>query len=525
MLIKFNQLNELPIKKILGPPAQQILHLAYDSRLVKDFSLFFSMKGYTHDGHQYIEDALSQGAVAVFGSSLPLLQDLSVKHPLCTFILVDNVRETMAKFARTYYSSADEKIKTVGITGTNGKTTVAAYVRSLLTLLGMPSGSIGTTGIWSSKEKLSYKKSTPTTPESIDLQSMFQDLVSLGDEAVAMEVSSIALDQNRVDDIKFDVAIHTNLSEEHLEYHKTFAHYMECKLRLFKQAKQAVINVDDEGMGERLASTFTGPRITYSLSSNNHADLRAVNIEFSEYGSKFTLLYAGSTFSIDVPVYGEYNISNVLSAIGAALLFGFGIEEIVKVLRHLESPEGRFQIIKGPDSQKIILDYAHTPVALTRLLEEVKKLPHNRLIVMIAGIGIRDFAKMPKMAQVIENKADEIVVTVDHPGDHDPRVIVEQVMSGFRKPRAAEIHPTLTRKQGVIKALSLGHSNDIILLTSGCINGAQMVKGEAIPHSDEKIIETFYKSKKRGTVTRRVSAKKILLTRAELLPLAGRKNG
>ncbi|MBS2969598.1 UDP-N-acetylmuramoyl-L-alanyl-D-glutamate--2,6-diaminopimelate ligase [Metabacillus sp. KIGAM252] len=525
MLIEFNQLKEMPIKHLLGPPAQEILHLAYDSRLVKDFSVFFSMKGQNHDGHQYIEDALSRGAVAVFGSSLPILQDLSVKHPDCTFMLVDNVRETMAKFAKVYYNSADEKIKTVGITGTNGKTTVAAYVRSLLTLLGMPSGSIGTTGIWSSKEKLSYKKSTPTTPESIDLQSMFHDLVSLGDEAVAMEVSSIALDQHRVDHIIFDVAIHTNLSEEHLEYHQTFEHYMECKMRLFKQAKHAVINLDDEGMGERLASTFAGPQITYSLSSNKQADLRAFNIDFSETGSKFSLLYAGSHFSIEVPVYGEYNISNVLSAVGAALLFGFKIEDIIKALRYLESPEGRFQIIKGPDSQKIILDYAHTPVALTRLLEEVKKLPHNRLIVMIAGIGIRDFAKMPKMAQVIENKADEIVVTVDHPGDHDPRVIVDQVMSGFCIPGAAEIHPTLTREQGVLKALSLGHSNDIILLTSGCINGAQMVKGKAIPHSDENIIETYYKSLKRVTGKPRVPAKKILLTRAELLPLAGRKNG
>ncbi|WP_371933397.1 glutamate ligase domain-containing protein [Halobacillus litoralis] len=164
------------------------------------------------------------------------------------------------------------------------------------------------------------------------------------------------------------------------------------------------------------------------------------------------------------------------------------------MLPNLEGPEGRFQVIETPMNQKVILDYAHTPVALNRLLEEVKKLDHRRLIVMIAGIGIRDFNKMPKMAKAIEGKADEVIVTVDHPGYHDPQSVVDQVMTGFTNPIASNIHPTLTREAGVRKSMQLGEEGDIILLTSGCINNSQIVKGEEIPHSDEKIIESFFPS-------------------------------
>ncbi|TYR81521.1 UDP-N-acetylmuramoyl-L-alanyl-D-glutamate--2,6-diaminopimelate ligase [Priestia megaterium] len=492
MIIQFDRLEGIPIKHIIGSPSQNVLHLAYHSKQVKNSSVFFSIKGENEDGHHYTEEAIHQGAVAVFGTSFEYFEVLSERYPHCTFLLVEDVRKTMAKFAKSYFDHCDEKLKTIGVTGTNGKTTVAAYVRSLLTLLKLPAGSIGTTGIWCSHKKLMYKKSTPTTPEAIDLHQIFHDLVTFGDEAAVMEVSSIAIDQQRVEGLLFDIAVHTNFSEEHLEYHKTIEHYKQCKLKLFDQAAAAVINIDDTEMGQELINTFTGPVITYSLTNNSKATLKACNINSKEIGSTFTLLFKDQVYQVEVPVYGEYNIANVLSAIGTALLLNFTIEDIIRVLPHLASPEGRFQVIKGPANQKIILDYAHTPVALTRLLQEVKKLDYQRLIVMIAGIGIRDFNKMPKMASIIEGQADEIVVTVDHPGFHNPNKIIDQVMTGFLNPKASNIHRAPTRKEGVLKALSLGEANDIILLTSGCINGAQIVQGKHVPHSDEDIIESYY---------------------------------
>ncbi|MFC7321582.1 UDP-N-acetylmuramoyl-L-alanyl-D-glutamate--2,6-diaminopimelate ligase [Halobacillus campisalis] len=492
MKIEFNQVYHIGLRSIYGPSTQTISNLMFHSKHVKEGSVFFSIRGENQDGHEFIDEAIANGAVAVVGDHDEHLESLSRSYPECSFVLVEDVRKAMAYMSKHFYGRPDEKLLTIGVTGTNGKTTVSAYVRSLLNLLEKPTGLVGTTGIWSSKEKFKYKKSTPTTPEAIDLHHIFSLLDQQGDVAASMEVSSIALDQKRVEGITFDVAIHTNFSEEHLEYHKTIDHYKACKLKLFAQARCAVVNADDEGMGKEVLELFEGPKIIYSLLEESNADLKASHLEVGEKGSYFKLDYKGETCQAFAPVYGTYNISNVLSAIGAALHFGYSIKEIVEVLPQLKSPEGRFQVIQADNHPKVILDYAHTPVALTRLVEEVKKLKYNKLIVMIAGIGIRDFKKMPKMAAIIEGKADEIIVTVDHPGFHDPQIIVDQVMTGFKNPDAHNIHTALTREEGVRKSLHLGQADDIILLTSGCINNAQIIKGKEIPHSDEAIIEAHY---------------------------------
>ncbi|QHA92240.1 UDP-N-acetylmuramoyl-L-alanyl-D-glutamate--2,6-diaminopimelate ligase [Bacillus sp. N1-1] len=491
MKINFSKLHYPSIHQIYGPDHQTITQLTFHSKNAEPSSVFFAIKGENHDGHLYIKDAIQNGAVAVIADREDLTQSLAHRYPECTFVLVDDVRKAMASFSKQYYDAADEKLRTVGVTGTNGKTTVAAYVRSLLSLLGLPTGSIGTTGIWSSKKRIPYKKSTPTTPESLDLHRIFNDLVEAGDRGVAMEVSSIALDQHRVDEVGFDVAIHTNISPEHLEYHHTFEHYKACKMKLFDQAKAAVVNVDDE-MGSELTQTFNGRIISYSLHQHVEADLIATDIRYQVNGTSFSLVSHGELYDVFVPVFADYNVANVLSAVGTALLLGYSLSEIIGVLPQLESPEGRFQVISGPNRETIILDYAHTPVALTHLVDEVKKIDHRKLIVMIAGIGIRDFEKMPKMAKAIEGRADEVIVTVDHPGYHEPSVIVDKVMSGFSNPNAPNIYRTHTRREGVLKSLHLGSDHDIILLTSGCINGAQMVKGKEIPHSDEDLIKMHY---------------------------------
>lgn len=492
MNLSFDRLSQLNIEALYGPSEQTVSSLAFHSGRVQPDAAFFCLKGENFDGHAYIEDAIARGAAVIIGREDELFRRMNEVYTRTTFIVTDSVRSAMARFSKYFYGEADEELKTIGVTGTNGKTTVAAYVRSLLNLLELPAGSIGTTGIWTSDRKITYKKSTPTTPESLDLHHIFRDLRNHGDEAAVMEVSSIALDQCRVEGIQFDVAIHTNFSEEHLEYHHTIDHYKECKLRLFKQADHRVVNIDDDGMAAELLAMGSDGLLTYSIEGHPEADIRAEDIQVTEDGSTFTLQVYGRSESVQVPVYGTYNVANVLSAIGTALHLGFSIDHILSVLPALQGPEGRFQVIDTPMNQKVILDYAHTPVALNRLLEEVKKLRHRRLIVMIAGIGIRDFNKMPKMAAAIEGRADEIIVTVDHPGYHDPQIIVDQVCTGFSHPESPHVHQTRTREEGVLRSLELGAEGDIILLTSGCINNAQMVKGEEIPHSDEAIIESFY---------------------------------
>lgn len=492
MDIRFNRIPRLSTTGLYGPETQEINALAYNSADVGKGTAFFCIAGENTDGHLYIQEAIDKGASAIIGTDAPVLKSFADQHEELTFLIVEDSKAALAWTSFHFFGNAQDRLIKVGVTGTNGKTTTSTYVYNLFNLLGIPSGFLGTTGIWNSKGKMAVKKSTPTTPMSSDIHQIFSQLALLGDRAASMEVSSIALDQKRVEGIIFDVAIHTNISEEHLEYHHTFEHYLKSKLLLFKQAKAAVINIDDAGMSKEILAAVNYPALTYSQHRDSEADLVWDNIRVMQNGMNFDLRYQGQSYLVEVPLYGEYNAGNLTAAIGAALLAGADMERIIKVLPNMSQVEGRFQVIEGPESRKIILDYAHTPVALDFVLREVNKLPHNRLIALIAGIGIRDFAKMPKMAKAAEGKADVLVVTVDHPGFNDPTDVINEVLKGFTVPYQQEVVTATSRHDAVIAALKESGPNDIILLSSGCINGAQIIKGEYIPHSDEEIIEGFF---------------------------------
>lgn len=496
MDIQWTQLPQIKALHVYGPSSQQTAGIVYDSRDVKNQYAFFCIIGEETDGHLYIDEAIQNGATTIIGSEKGILESYASSYPELSFVLVHDSREALSYTAIEFNYFVSERLFKVGVTGTNGKTTVATYVRNLLNLLGLPCGMLGTNGIFTSEEILDVKKSTPTTPMSSDVQAIFTELVQRGDKAASMEVSSIALDQHRVSGFKFDVAIHTNISEEHMEYHKTFDHYKMCKLRLFTQAKASVVNLDDAGMSKDIIETVQGSLMTYSSRLDSNADLIWTNIQHTVSGMSFDLIYENETHHINVPIYGEYNVGNLVSAIGAALFANVSLQDILAVLPHMEQVDGRFQVIHGPEDRKIVLDYAHTPVALDAIMRAVKKLPHNRLIALITGIGIRDFSKMPKMAKTAEGKADVLVVSVDHPGHNDPWDVVDAVLKGFTEPYLQEVLTAPSRHEGVLKALEASQPGDIVLLTSGCINGAQIVKGEYIPHSDEEIISDYFNNTK-----------------------------
>lgn len=493
MNMNFEQDNGIGILKIYGKKQTNFSTITYDSRKVVGGSAFACIAGENADGHLFIGDSIRHGATVLLGDNEKALSEMSEQFPDQTFLVVEDVRVAVARLAIIFHDFRYKDLFTVGVTGTNGKTTVTAYVKSLLNNLGMPTGSVGTTGIWTSKDKINFMQSTPTTPESSDIHDIFDYLYETGDRAVAMEVSSIAMEQKRVDGIFFDIGVHTNLSPEHIEYHHNFENYKKAKLKLFDQVKTAVVNVDDVEMATAILATCKGKIFTYSLSEHSNADVIATNIIVNDSGTRIDLRVMEETFTLSTPVFGEYNVANLLAAICVALDAGYSIEKIVRALPYIQNPEGRFELIQEETAgRKIILDYAHTPVALKSLLTEVRKLNHNHLIVMIAGIGIRDFDKMPKMASIVDGEADAIVVTVDHPGYNDPSKVVNRVLDGFVNRHAENIYPTLTRADGVKKALALGVEGDIILLTSGCINGAQIVNGEKVSHSDQAIIQEFY---------------------------------
>lgn len=495
MDIQLCTIPSFPILMQFGPEKSTISSIEYNSTLVTPGCAFFCVLGEHTDGHLYINEAIAGGATTIIGSDKLLLTEHAKKQPNLSFAVVADVRLALAYMSDFFYHSPQEDLIKVAVTGTNGKTTTATYVYDLFNLLGISCGFIGTTGILRTDGKIPFFKSTPTTPISSDLHKIFARFVLEKDRAVAMEVTSIALDQKRVEGIHFDVAIHTNISEEHLEYHKTFDHYLQSKLMLFKQSKAAVINMDDEGMAKEILEVVHYPHLTYSNQMDSSADLIWAACESSDTGLKFDLYYEEECWPIHVPLFGEYNAANLTAAIGAALLSGVRIEEILAVLPKMSQVEGRFQVIQGPENRKIILDYAHTPVALSAVLQEVKKLSHNRLIALIAGIGIRDFSKMPKMAKAAEGKADVLVVTVDHPGSHEPSLVIDAVLKGFTVPYKQRVVTAESRREAVLAALQESGPDDLVLLSSGSINGAQIVKGKYIPHSDEAIIEEFFSSK------------------------------
>lgn len=488
---------QLTIKETFGSTNETVTSLTYDSRNVHKNTAFFCITGAEEDGHAYIQAAIQRGACLIVGTNRDVLHKESMYQKKgVAFLVVDDARTALAAAASLNYQEKTKHVTLIGVTGTNGKTTTTSYIRSILNQGGLETGMIGTTGFWGPSTKIGRSSTTPTTPEITDIYSIIEAIMEQKGRAVAMEVTSIALDQKRVEGLPFEIGVHTNVTPEHLDYHGTFEHYKQTKQRLFHQTKKAILNMDDpSGFAADVMNTFSGPILTYSI--EKEADIAASAITVSEVGTSFYVHVNKKTYFVKAPIYGRYNVSNLLAAIGVGLHIGMDIEKILSAMHTVSSVEGRFQFIRIPEAPTIILDYAHTPEALTNLLKEVQPLKQKRLIVMITGVGIRDPQKRPRMAQAVEGRAEEVVVSVDHPGYENPTTIVQGVIAGFSSTRQeSHIHQTFTREEGVLAALSLAHQEDLVVITGGNINGAQHVKGKAFPHSDEKIIDQYYKRNK-----------------------------
>lgn len=487
----FKHIDHFDILALYGPEENTVESLKFNSKEVRRHAAFFCITGEHQDGHEYIKEALLNGASVIVGDQKEKLKRWSALYQNITFLLVKDVKSVMASMSALFYDFPHDKMRSVAVTGTNGKTTVTSYVRSLLNASGIRTGSIGTEGIFNDKEKFAVPPTTPTTPESPDLHGFYQDFCEQGLEAYVMEATSIAIEQQRLDHIEFDVGVHTNLTPEHLEYHGSFDAYKLAKLKLFKQVKKAVINLDDPAMSKDIIDSFDGPMLTYSL-KDKQADIWAENIVSNNEGVSFDLHIKEEIIHIRAPLYGDYNVSNLMAALGVCWHLKVPINQMLAAIPHLKGPEGRFQMLAGYADYKIVLDYAHTPDALEKVLEAVKKVEHQRLIVMITGIGLRNPQKRPLMAKTVEGRADEIVVTVDHPGFFDRKEIVEDVMKGFSNPHSKSIHTALHREEGIHQALSLAQKDDLVLITGIGFGGYQVIKGKKEYYSEIEVIDGFY---------------------------------
>ncbi len=444
-------------------PDVDVTALAYDNRLVTPGTLFFCVPGFTRDGHDFADDAITRGAVA-----------LVVQRPLrrgVPEILVDDVRAAMAPAAAALAGDPTAHLITVGITGTNGKTTTAFLVRALLEAGGRSTGLLGTVTAIVGGEQHAVAR---TTPEAIDLQRTFADMLAAGDEAVVMEVSSHALALHRADAIHWSAAVFTNLTQDHLDFHADMEDYFLAKRRLFEAGPElAVIDVDDP-YGARLAGELPGA-IRIGLDAPD-AQVRARILAADAGGSRFAV--EGLELQIALP--GRFNVRNALAAVVVARELGVDDATIAAALPRAGRVPGRFEPVEEGQSFAVVVDYSHTPDSLENALRAAREIAEGRVIAVFGAGGDRDRAKRPLMGAAAAAGADVAIITSDNPRNEDPEAIIAAVAEG-----APEAERVVDRRAAIERAVALARPGDVIVVAGkGHEQGQEFEGGRKLPFDD-----------------------------------------
>ncbi len=483
---KLKQLIDLlPECQVHGKEDKIIQSIAHDSRKVVANTLFICMIGATVDGHNYIEQAVKHGAVAVL-----VEKDVVVPEGV-TVIRVQDMKASMQSIVPYFYDYPAQKMRMIGITGTNGKTTTSYLIRAILRNAGFKVGVIGTIQIIIEDRVLPIHN---TTPDVIDLQSTLAEMVSSGIDYVVMEVSSHALAQERVVGCEFDTAIFTNVTQDHLDYHKTFENYIAAKARLFtsltqvgniKANKNAVINIDDEASKAMLANTKCKV-LTYGV--HNDSDIKAVDINVLASGANFTTTGDFGCIPLQLKITGVFNVYNVMGAIGAALAEHITKETIKETLESFTSVPGRFELVDEGQDFSVIVDYAHTPDGLENILKTARQIAVNRIITVFGCGGDRDRTKRPIMGRIATELSDVIIATSDNPRSEDPESILTQVEVGVLEVLGDKQHEKITdRKTAIYRAIGMAKAGDIVIIAGKGHEDYQILKDKTIHFDDKEV--------------------------------------
>jgi UDP-N-acetylmuramoyl-L-alanyl-D-glutamate--2,6-diaminopimelate ligase len=452
-----------------GDAGREIANLAYDSRRVTPGSLFFCVSGLRSDGHDHAPAAVAAGAVALVAER-PL--GLGVPE-----LIVADARATMAPIAARFNGYPSERLRVVGVTGTNGKTTTAFLVRRLLEAAGEQCALIGTvkTVIGGRDEEL-----PGTTPEAIDLQAAFTRMLDAGDRAAAIEVSSHALELHRADAVHFAASIFTNLTQDHLDFHPSMEGYFAAKRRLFELDPGVPVVNSDDAHGRRLAAELADA-VTFGI--DRSADYAARDVSFTLTGARFVLECAGGEVELRSPLPGRFNVSNVLGAIAAVHRLGVPLATIAAALPGIEPVPGRFQPVDEGQEFAVLVDYAHTPDSLANVLETARALTGGRLICVFGCGGDRDRGKRPQMGEIASRLADVVLVTSDNPRSEDPEAIVEEILTGVARASGAEA--VVDRRKAVGRAVDLARPGDVVVIAGkGHEQGQEFAGGRKLPFDD-----------------------------------------
>ena len=464
--------------KIKGSTDIEIQGIAYDSRKVESNYLFVCIKGSLADGHDYIEEAISRGAIA-------LIVEKDVKVKDITVVRVEKSREILPLIASKYYNNPTDTLKLIGITGTNGKTTTSYMIKSILESWNRKTGLIGTISIDLGNKKI---ESTNTTPESLDLQQILRNMLDNGAEYGVMEVSSHSLEFGRVNACKFHTGIFTNLTQDHLDFHKTIENYRKAKEKLFYMTKNInIINIDDKE-GKVIANNIKDigiPLLTYGI--NEKADIIAKDIKITDEGIVFRLITPQYTTLIKSSIPGKFSVYNCLAA--ASIAYAEGIDDITicKGIEKVRYVPGRSEVIDIDKPYKIIIDYAHTPDGLENILSAIKHYVKGKIITVFGCGGDRDKTKRPLMGEIAGKLSDFCVITSDNPRTEDPFSIIDQIEEGIKKTNCSYICIE-SRREAIKYAMKLAKIGDIILLAGKGHETYQIRKDRTIDFDERKII-------------------------------------
>ena len=447
-----------------------ITGIAYDSRKVEPGYAFVAIPGEQADGHDFINDAIARGAAVILAErELDLPADVGL-------VRVRDSRRALAALSAAYFGHPDEKMRLIGVTGTNGKTTTTNLIKYLLECAGHKSGLVGTLGAKAGDEQLPELLSASTTPESLELFALFDEMAAKGCDHAVIEASSHALQQGRTSACHFAGAVFTNLTQDHLDYHKTMEAYAQAKTVLFAMLDDmsyGVVNLDD-----RYAQDFIRacrcPLITFGEAER--ADLRLLHYSTSMSGMDYTVRFEGRNFDVHIPLIGRFNIYNSLAAVGAALAEGLDMDDIVAWLAEAPQTPGRFELIDEGQDFAVAVDYAHTPDGLENVLRTARSLKPRRLITVFGCGGDRDNDKRPQMGRIAGQFSDVAVLTSDNPRSEDPLAILDMIEAGIKE----VCHNYLVEEQrdrAISLALNMAQTGDIVVIAGKGHEDYQLVNG------------------------------------------------
>lgn len=474
MILK-SLLNGLNYEVVKGNDESKIKNIRYDNRKIEQGDVFVCIKGFKVDGHSFIGDAIEKGASVVI-----VQEDVSVKEDI-TIVKVKDTRKTLAIISSNYFGNPKDKLKIIGITGTNGKTTSAFMIKSILEKAGFMTGLIGTIANYIGNKKVDAIR---TTPESYELHELFKNMVEAGVEYCVMEVSSHSLELDRVYGVQFDEGIFTNLTRDHLDFHKTFENYYNAKFKLFERSKHSIINLDDK-YGIKVVEDIEKREINTKVATfsvEKDSDFKAFEIKSHSNGSEFKVnLDKIEEFSINIP--GEYNIYNSLGCIICAYNLNIPVDKIKEGLSNVIIP-GRCEVVAKEKNlpYSIIVDYAHTPDGLENILTTVKAFTNNRMISVFGCGGDRDKVKRPQMGEIGCKLSDVVIITSDNPRTEDPMDIINDIVNPLNY---NNFQIEVNRKEAIKKAMDMALEGDVIVIAGKGHETYQILKDKTI-HFDER---------------------------------------